>query len=156
MSRISNIMVAVAFTPHTQELFNYAAELAENLNARLTAVNVLNIKDVDHVSDIRSMGYNVNEEDYIKGIEEERKNLLQRIVEDSTFPKDRVETVFRVGHPFEELMSVMKENKVDMIVMGTKGHSYLHTLLVGSVAEQMFRHSPVTIVSYRKEGHNKL
>ena len=150
MSRISNVMVAVAFTPDTQDLFNYAADLAEKLDARLIAVNVLNIKDVDHVSDIRSMGYNVNEEDYINGVKNERRGLLDGIVRDSKFPKDRVETVFRIGHPFEELMRVVKEKNIDMIVMGTKGHSYLHTLLVGSVAEQMFRHSPITIVSYRK------
>jgi nucleotide-binding universal stress UspA family protein len=34
--------------------------------------------------------------------------------------------------------------------MGAKGRSNVEHLLVGSVADKMFRHSPVTVASYRK------
>jgi nucleotide-binding universal stress UspA family protein len=55
-----------------------------------------------------------------------------------------------VGHPFEELLKITKEEKVDMVVMGAKGRSNIEHLLVGSVADKMFRHSPVTVASYRR------
>jgi hypothetical protein len=41
----------------------------------------------------------------------------------------------------------LREN-VDLIVMGLKGRSEIEHVLVGSVAEMMFRRSPITIVSY--------
>jgi hypothetical protein len=45
------------------------------------------------------------------------------------------------------LKIALREN-VDLIVMGLKGRSEIEHVLVGSVAEMMFRRSPITIVSY--------
>ena len=72
---------------------------------------------------------------------------------DSGFPRDKIKVILKVGHPFEELLRITKEEKVDMVVMGAKGRSNIEHMLVGSVAEKMFRHSPVTVASYRKREH---
>ena len=52
------------------------------------------------------------------------------------------------GIPAEEILRVAKESKCDLIVMGTHGRTGLTRLLMGSVAEQVLRHSncPVLIV----------
>jgi len=62
---------------------------------------------------------------------------------------DRIHTIFKVGNPVDELLKVAVEEKADMIVMGTKGRTDLAHVLVGSVAEKVFRRSPVPVVSYR-------
>lgn len=46
-------------------------------------------------------------------------------------------------------MKIALRENVDLIVMGLKGRSEIEHVLVGSVAEKMFRRSPITIVSYR-------
>jgi nucleotide-binding universal stress UspA family protein len=59
--------------------------------------------------------------------------------------------IFKVGNPIDELLKLIVKENVDMIVMGVKGHSDLEHVLVGSVAEKLFRRSPVPVISFRDE-----
>ena len=60
----------------------------------------------------------------------------------------RVETVFRLGRPADELCRLAEEEAVGLTVMGSKGMSGLARLLLGSVAEQVIAcgRTPVWIV----------
>lgn len=151
MQNIKKIMAAICFSDYCQGTFDLAALLAGKFDAHLVVVNVINVRDVEDVSAIESMGYNVHAAQYIEGIEEERVVELEKMIEASGFPSDKVKAVFKVGHPYEELMNVIGEEDVDMVVMGTKGRSNVAHVLVGSVAEKLFRHSPVPVVSNREK-----
>jgi len=151
MPEVNKILVAICFSEYCPGTFAYATRLAKQLQAELVVANVINIKDVQAIGSIQSMGYSVSAEDYVKGVKEERRAVLDKMIADSGFPKEKIKTIFKVGHPFEELLKITKEEKVDMVVMGAKGgRSNIEHLLVGSVAEKMFRHSPVTVASYRR------
>ena len=62
---------------------------------------------------------------------------------------ERIRSVFKVGHPVEALLRIAIKENVNLIVMGIKGRSDLEHMLVGSVAEKVFRRSPIPILSYR-------
>ena len=64
---------------------------------------------------------------------------------------DRVRTIIRVGNPLDELLKITVDEDVQMLVMGVRGRSDLEHIFIGSIAEKLFRRSPVTIVSYRDE-----
>ena len=151
MPEVNKILVAICFSEYCPGTFAYASRLAVQLQAELVVANVINIKDVQAIGKIESMGYSVKAEDYVKGIKEERRAELERMIADSGFPREKLKIIFKVGHPFEELLKITKEERVDMVVMGAKGRSNIEHLLVGSVAEKMFQHSPVTVASYRKK-----
>jgi len=144
-------MVALGFTDYAQGTFDYAVSLAESLGAELFIASIINSKDVDAVAAISSLGYEVNGEHYIQGIKEERKKKLQEILDKSPCTKENIRVVFKTGHPIEELLKLTLEENVDLLVMGVKGRTDLKNILVGSVAEKMFRKSPVPILSYRDE-----
>jgi len=150
MPEVNKILVAICFSEYCPGTFAYATRLATQLQAELVVVNVINIKDAQAVGKIESMGYSVSAEDYVQGVKEERRAEFDKMQADSGFPKEKSKMVFKVGNPFEELLKITQEEKVDMVVMGAKGRSNVEHLLVGSVAEKMFRHSPVTVASYRK------
>jgi nucleotide-binding universal stress UspA family protein len=150
MPEVNKILVAICFSDYCTGTFAYATRLTTQLQAELVVANVINIKDVQAIGSIQSMGYAINAEDYVKGIKEERRAELDKMLADSGFPKEKLKIIFKVGHPFEELLRITKEEKVDMVVMGAKGRSNVEHLLVGSVAEKMFRYSPVTVASYRR------
>ena len=151
MKIIQKIMVALGFSPYARETFNYAARLALKLGADLVVVHVINSRDVAAVTTISGMGYDVDEEHYLENVKKERQKILDDIVKDSSFPPGRVRAIFKVGNPIDELIKIIVTEKVDMLVMGTKGRTDLEHLLVGSVAEKVFRRSPVPVVSYRDE-----
>ena len=70
---------------------------------------------------------------------------------ESGFPQEKIRSTFKVGDPFAKLIRVVKDEVVDLVVMGSKGQSDHPRLLAGSVAEKMFRHSPVSVVFYKKK-----
>jgi len=155
MHQIKKIMAAIGFSDYAQGTFNYAADLAQILNAELIIGSVINSRDVEAVETISSLGYEVDGENYVQGVKEERKKMLAQIIEASSYDKESIKTVFRVGNPIDELLKITVRENVDMVVMGLKGRTDLEQMMVGSVAEKLFRRCPATVVSYRDEKQSR-
>lgn len=149
MNAFKKILVAVAFSKYTPTLLGYAAELAHNTKAELVVANVINIRNIEAISSVESMGYAVNTEDYRKSLEEERRSEIQKLLKELAISPEKVRLIFKVGHPLEKLLQIVREEDVDLVVMGLKGRTDLEHVLLGSVAEKMFRHSPVPVLSCR-------
>jgi len=148
---IRKIMAAICFSKYCAGTLELAAMIADKFDAKLVLVNVINVRDVEAVSTIESMGYSVQTKQYIEGVEEERISEFEKMVDRFHFPHDHVKIILRVGHPYEELMKVIHEEEVDMLVMGMKGKTDFDHIHVGSIADKLFRHSPVTVVSNREK-----
>jgi nucleotide-binding universal stress UspA family protein len=50
------------------------------------------------------------------------------------------------GAPYQQIVDMASANQVDMIVMGTHGHTGLPRLLLGSVAEKVVRLAPCPVL----------
>ena len=151
MDDAHRIMVAIGFTEYSEELLGYAAGIADSIGAEMIVVNIINLRDVEAVGAVAAMGYEVDSEHYVSGVKEERRRALEKMLKKISFPAEKIRSVFNVGHPVEELLKIAVKENVDLIVMGIKGRSDLEHMLVGSVAEKVFRRSPIPILSYRDE-----
>ena len=151
MDETKKIMVALAFSEYADGIFGYAAKLAKRLDAELIVTSIINLRDVQAVGTISSMGYDVDSEQYVAKIRNERQSQLETFKNAYSFPAAKIKTVIRVGDPVDELLKTAVKENADMIVMGIKGRTNLEYMFVGSVAEKMFRRSPVPIVSYRDD-----
>ena len=149
MNASKKIMVAVGFTEYSEGLLRYAAGIADSMGAEIIVASIINSRDVEAVGTIAAMGYEVNGEHYVSGVKEERRRALEQMLKKIEFPAERIRSIFKVGHPVEELLKIAVNENVDLIVMGIKGRSDLEHVLVGSVAEKIFRRSPIPILSYR-------
>ena len=151
MPGIEKIMVPLAFSRFSKAILEYAAMLGRPFGAELLLVNVIDQRDVEAVQRISSLGYEVDESHYVELVEKERIGQLEQMLADLDYPDERIRFVFKVGHPADVLLKMAVRERVDMIVMGIKAKSELAHIFTGSVAEKLFRRSPVTIVSYRDE-----
>ena len=91
----------------------------------MIVVNIINSRDVEAVGTISATGYELDSGNYVSGIEEARRLVLEQMLEKISFPAERIRSVFKVGHPVEELLRIAVKENVDLIVMGIKGRSDL-------------------------------
>jgi nucleotide-binding universal stress UspA family protein len=54
-----------------------------------------------------------------------------------------------VGHPAEELLKAAAKEKVDLIVMGSRGQGAIASMLLGSVAQKVLAHADVPVMVVR-------
>jgi len=151
MDDIKKILVGLAFSTYSEGIFNYAEKFAQKFNAELIIGSIINSRDVSAVGTIASMGYEVNGNHYVDGIKQERKKMLEQFLERSSFNRENIRTIIKVGNPINELLKLIVKENIDLVVMGTKGRTDLENAFVGSVADKLFRRSPVPVLSFRDE-----
>lgn len=146
----SKVMVAVDFSEYSQKIVEYAGRLAERLDAELVFVNVINQRDINMVKKITMYTDKISVESYLADIIKDRTQEMQKLVRETNCSKIPNKFMIRKGVPFSKLIETAREEKVDMVVMGTKGRSDIAGVLFGSQAEKMFRHCPVPLLSIRE------
>ena len=149
MGAANKILVAIGFSQYSEELLAYAADIAGSLNADLIIASIIHARDIAAVGTIAAMGYDVDSENYVEGLKKERQQELDGILKKIDYPSEKVRMVFKTGNPSDELLKVAVHESVDLIIMGIKGRTDLEYFFVGSVADKVFRRSPIPILSFR-------
>ena len=150
MSKTKKIMVAVDFSEYSPKIAAHAGQLAEDLGAELIFVNVINQRDIDMVKQVTLHTDKISVKEYINGLTDDRNEKMQRLLQETNCSRIPNRFLIKKGVPFMKLVETAKEEKVDMVVMGTKGRGNIAGVLFGSQAEKMFRHSPVPLLSIRE------
>ena len=144
------ILVAVDFSEYATKIVAHAGQLAKKLGAELLFVNVINQRDINMINQVTMYTDKISVEGYITDIVRERTAEMQKLLEAAKCTDISNRFVIKKGIPFSELIEAAIEEKVDMVVMGTKGRGNLEGILFGSQAEKMFRHCPVPLLSVRE------
>lgn len=147
---IKTILVPIAFSEFSMEILQFAADMAKPLDASLMIVNIVNERDLEAVERVASFGYKVDGDHYVQTLQKERLAELDGLLAKLDFPEDRMTFEFLAGDPSNELLKLVVTRDIDLVVMGIKNKK-IRNLFAGSVAERMFRKSPVTVVSYRND-----
>jgi nucleotide-binding universal stress UspA family protein len=157
MLNIQKIMVGCDFSKYARDTLAYAATLAKKLQAELIILNVINKRDIDTILKVAEGQFDRNiekyveksAEEYVKKIKRDRTRQLEKIIDEIGCADLTIRKVFRIGVPFQELISAVKDEGADLLVMGQKGRSDLAGVLFGSNAEKVFRRCPIPLLSVR-------
>jgi nucleotide-binding universal stress UspA family protein len=136
MINIKNILYATDFSSHSNQAYFHAVALAEGQGARLTILHVCQARKV-----IMGMIPAVDAES--QDVDYWRRQLEQiRPVNDGI----EVRHVLLEGNPAGEIVRYATEHGVDLIIMGTHGRTGMERFLMGSVAEQVARGAPCSVL----------
>jgi nucleotide-binding universal stress UspA family protein len=67
----------------------------------------------------------------------------------------RLQTIVRIGSIEEELLRIVKDEAVNLVVMGTHGRRYLGRWFIGSVTEHILRKVPVPVLTVSQVDSDK-
>ena len=137
------ILVPVDFSDFSRAALEAAAGIAEVRGAEITVLHVM-------IEPQASVPYEV----YIdwQKVKVEIKVDAEKMLAGMVAPggsagkaKKRLEW----GEPASTIVRVAKEGNFDLVVMATHGRTGLTRLFLGSVAEQVIRHAPCPVLSFR-------
>jgi len=136
---LKNILFATDFSQCSNAALSYALSLARRYGATIHAAHVIpTANDLLFVSDEAWPAAAEEEDRRIRGYIEELDHQLAGVAHDVRTPKGKVVDV---------LLRMIKENDVDLVITGTHGRTGVRKLLLGSVAEEIFRRCPCPVFS---------
>ena len=142
--RTPHFLIPTDFSASAEQALDYAIRLARTLNARLTVLHV--IQPVPMAG--AGMGI-VLPETYLQGVKEGVQGSIEEALARVTAAGLTAERIVLHGVPFQEIIETAKARQVDLIVMGTHGRTGLMYVLLGSVAEQVIRLAPCSVLVVR-------
>jgi nucleotide-binding universal stress UspA family protein len=140
-----HILVPVDFSNHATLALEEAADLAHKYQADLTVVYVIP-QAIFHPDWAADMEDAIDVSDII----EEAKKVLTDMVAPYRQEGLRITEHVLSGGPYLEIVRMAKRIRADLIVMGAHGTASAKPVLMGSVAEQVMREAPCSVLTVRE------
>jgi nucleotide-binding universal stress UspA family protein len=133
---VKSILLATDFSEASKKPLHYAAAVARHYGARLYLTHVV------HPSLLALVDPDARE-----ATSEAVCNQAEDFLRDPALDNVSHELVLRKGEIWGELEKTIEEKKVDLVVVGTRGRKGIKKLILGSVAEQIFRHASCPVLT---------
>lgn len=139
---VKSILCPVDFSSTSNVALNVASQFAREQHAKLFIV---------HVEEAAAMV----EPGLFAGVPNVAWTNKYRLSQTlPTATRVKFEHALLFGDPATEIVEFAKENKVDLIVLGTHGATGLRRLLMGSVAEGVVRRATVPVMTVKERVPN--
>ncbi|MFZ0303190.1 MAG: universal stress protein [Terracidiphilus sp.] len=130
-----------------ERLMPYAIEQASEAGARLILLHVLASSAAMSVDAAGMPYYDTT------GVVESVEKQLLAWSERAQLEGVLCEAVVREGNPTNQIATVIRQFKVNRVLLGTRSRSKIGKLLIGSVAEQVLRSANIPVITVGPEAH---
>lgn len=138
------IMIATDGSKQVEKAIKAGIELAKLTGARLYAIYVISPSGYSP----RDFGW---QESLRELLEAEAKKAVSSVEDMGKISGIEVESVILEGHPADEILKFAEQEGMDFIVMGTLGRTGIERFLLGSIAENVVRHSKIPVMVVKGE-----
>jgi len=136
--KLKKILVGCDFSSDSKLAFDYGLSLAQAFQAEL------------HLSHVIKPSLYKNEREGINQLRDRLEKKLDNLVPEACRDWCTAKTALLDGEPYMALMDYAKEQGMDMLVLGIRGHTLWEKLLVGSTTDRLIRHSPLPVLAVRQ------
>jgi len=135
---LNNILFATDFSPHSNAALPYALAIARQYGAKLFGAHVVPSEDYLFTAPESWPALIQQEEQLQQEVAARLEKQLRGV---------QHEVLFGVGDVWHGLSQLIVEHDIDLIVLGTHGRTGARRLLMGSVAEKIFRQASCPVLS---------
>lgn len=152
---MKKILVPTDFSKTAQMAVDVARDIAKKSGATLILLHV--IEEMSSGNSSFSVTGQMNLESdmedrlFMLKMIERAKKLMEKAATDPKLEGVKVKRELRIGSPFHGMTSIISEQKVDLVVMGTAGRSDIQTMVIGSNTEKVVRHAACPVLTINKK-----
>jgi nucleotide-binding universal stress UspA family protein len=136
---LKNVLYATDFSAQSAQALPYAIAIARKYHSNVFAAHVISL------SPFPKSSLTVARQAIAGQAVREAKVAMAAV--EPQFKDTSHELVIRKGDIWEELSAIISQNEIDLIVLGTHGRSGVSKVLMGSVAEKIFRRAPCPVLT---------
>jgi len=143
MKQIQKILFPIDFAEKFETLLPWVSTFVQKFDATLYVLFVtqdlasFSTFHVPHAS-IKSF-----QEEAVKAAQQKMGAVAKEFL--ASFPK--AETRVMTGSPADKILDLARQEKIDLIIMGTKGRKGLEYTIFGSVCRKVVREAPCPVVT---------
>jgi nucleotide-binding universal stress UspA family protein len=143
--KVERILYTTDFSEGSAHALSYVKDLAVHYNAKVYIAHV--VYDVAKTTGMHVP--HVSSEELYKELNKWGENEIEKCCSEELREMKNVEKVILHGVPYEEIINFAEKENIDMIVIGTYGHSGLERFIFGSTAERVVRRAPCAVLTVR-------
>ena len=152
MLNLKKVLYPTDFSEYSLAALPYAVNIAKHNGADLYCLHVVDIPHEEYLTSEYMVPLNVPHVSKDKVLRTARTRM-ERFVTENLSEIEKVESRVIVGVPFLEIIRYARDQSIDLIVIGTHGHSALAAMLLGTVAEKVVRKAPCPVLTVRHPNH---
>ena len=141
---VKSVLIATDFSAVSDKPLRHALAVARHYGAKFYLAHV-----------VSSIGFTLAGPEAAntacQAVWRDARELEDELVKKGALAGLQHDVIVRRGEVWEELDKVIKQEHVDLVVVGTHGRGGVRKLILGSVAEQIFRHADCMVLTVGPE-----
>jgi len=137
---LNRLLFATDFSAASETAFQYARSIAERYCAQLYVVHVIDLDVFDLISSESTT-------EVLKQAHEQARQKIAGMLTTRGLPSDQCHIVVTHGVVPDALTGIMRQYDIELAVLGTHGRRAFKKLLLGSIAEEVFRIAPCAVLT---------
>jgi len=137
---LKSVLIATDFSEASEKASRHALAIARHYGAKLYLAHV-----------VSSLGFTLVGPDAVnlatEIVSRDARELENRLVQSGALTGLPHEVIVRQGNVWDELDKVIEQEQIELVVIGTHARRGLGKLLLGSVAEHIFRHAGCLVLT---------
>lgn len=147
---MNKILVPYDFSDVAKHALDFAVQLGNIENG--CHVTLFHVIEHPSASTLKTMG--INDFDpmeiiYMKKLIAQSEEKLLAAIKDQGAGSVKLDFKIKLGNPGTEVIEMVESDKIDLIVMGTRGAEGLNEFFIGSNAERVVRHAACPVITLK-------